>query len=129
MTSLDNEGKIRGERAAVTRARSLLVGVGRGHVVGQLARALEHLALVVGAVGVLDLLGHRLDLIYGVRHTDKIAPGNAVERVASSADLTVNLVPPPDAGGRVRSAHRNETEFIYLAWSNESSNPECGQGY
>ena len=76
---------------------SLLVGVRRGHVIRELARALEHLAVVIGAVGVLDLLCHRLDLICGVRNTDQITPGDAVERVARGADLLVDKVTSPDA--------------------------------
>ena len=97
MASLDNQTEVGRERTLVASTRSLLVGVGGGHVVGELTRALEHLALVVGAVLVLDLLGHGLGLIDGVGHTDQIAPGNAVERVAGRADLAVYLVSPPDA--------------------------------
>jgi hypothetical protein len=54
------------------------------------SRALEHLALVVGTVLVLKLLGKGLDLVDGVRDTNKVTPGNAVERVAGGADLTVD---------------------------------------
>ena len=70
----------------------------RTDIVGELARASEHLTLVVRAVLVLDLLGHGLHLVNGMGDTDKIAPSDAVQGVARSAHLAVNLVPSPDAG-------------------------------
>ena len=98
MTSLDDQTQVGRERTAVTSAGSLLVRVRSGHIVGELARALEHFALVVRTILVLNLLRHGLDLVDGVRDTDKIAPGNAVERVAGSANLAVHLVSSPNAG-------------------------------
>ena len=102
MTSLDDQTQVRGKSTTVASTSSLLVGVGSGHVVGELARAHEHLALVVGPILVLDLLGHRLRLVYGVGDTDEIAPGNAVKGVACRADLAVDLVASPDAATRIR---------------------------
>lgn len=97
VASLDDQAKVGRKSALVRGTGSLLVGVRWGHVIRELARALEHLALVVGAIGVLDLLCQRLDLIRGVRNTDQITPGNAVERVARGADLLVDEVTSPDA--------------------------------
>lgn len=135
MTSLDDETQVRGKRTAVSGTRSLLIGVGRGHVVGELSGAHEHLAVVVRAVLVLDLLGERLDLVDGVGDTDEIAPGNAVEGVAGGAHLAVHLVSSPDAivgadtDGTDQTRRRGDvTEGRYLAWSKESSRPACDQG-
>jgi hypothetical protein len=97
VASLDDQAKVRRESALVRGTGGLFVGVRRGHVIRELAWALEHLALVVGAVSILDLLCQRLDLIRGVRHTDQITPGNAVERVARGANLLVDEVTSPDA--------------------------------
>ena len=107
VASLDDQTKVGRKGALVRGTGSLLVGVRRGHVIRELARALEHLALVIGAVGVLDLLRQRLDLIHGVRDTDQITPGNAVERVARGADLLVDEVTPPDAVTRRSVRVRN----------------------
>ena len=98
MASLYNQTEVRREGAGVTGTSSLLIRVGRRHVVRELSWALEHLALVVGAVGVLDLLGHGLDLIGGVRDTDEVAPSDTVEGMAGRADLAVDLVAAADAG-------------------------------
>lgn len=104
---------------------SLLVGVRRGHVIRELARALEHLAFVVGTIGVLDLLGHRLDLIRGVRDTDQITPGDAVERVARGADLLVDEVTSPDAvtrrSVRVRSFSGLKLNQRRVTWHGRTS--------
>jgi len=100
VAGLDDQTKVGRKRALVRGTGSLLVGVRRGHVIRELARALEHLALVIGTVGVLDLLRQHLDLIRGVRDTDQITPGNAVERVARGADLLVDEVTSPDAVAR-----------------------------
>ena len=97
MTGLDDETEVWRERAGVTGACGLLIRVRRRHVVGELSRALEHLALVVGTVSVLNLLGHRPRLIRGVRNTDEGTPGNTVERVACRAHFTVNLVSATNA--------------------------------
>ena len=97
MTSLDDQTQIGRERTAVTSAGSLLVRVRSGHIVGKLARALEHFALVVRTILVLNLLRHGLDLVDGVRDADKIAPGNAVQRMAGGANFTVDLVSSPNA--------------------------------
>jgi hypothetical protein len=97
VASLDDQAKVGRKSALVRGTGGLLVGVRRRHVIRELARALEHLALVVGAIGVLDLLRQHLDLIRGVRDTDQITPGNAVERVTRGADLLVDEVTSPDA--------------------------------
>mmetsp|Transcript_20375 Transcript_20375/g.52631 ORF Transcript_20375/g.52631 Transcript_20375/m.52631 type:complete len:278 (+) Transcript_20375:294-1127(+) len=98
---LDDEREIRGIGASVGVPRRLLVGIGRWQIVGQLARALEHLALVVRAVHNIDLLRQRLHLVLRVAHVDEVAECDAVERVARGADLCVHLVPAPDGSGVV----------------------------
>lgn len=55
VTSLGNERQVRGQTTVVTSTSRLLIGVRSGKVVGKLSWALEHLALVVGSVLVLDL--------------------------------------------------------------------------
>ena len=97
MASLDDQTEIRREGTGVAGTGSLLIGVGRRHVVGELSWALEHLAFVVGAVSVLDLLGHGLDVVGGVRDTDEVAPGDTVQGMACRADLAVDLVAAADA--------------------------------
>ena len=59
-------------------------------------RSLEHLSLVIGAIGILHLLRHRLDLIDRVTHTDQIPPGDPIERVTSRANFSVHLVSSPN---------------------------------
>ena len=98
MTSLDDQTQVGRERTLVAGTRGLLVRVGSGHVVGKLTGALEHLALVIGAVLVLNLLGHGLGLVDGVGDTNQIAPGNTVQRVTGRANLAVHLVSSPNAG-------------------------------
>lgn len=56
----------------------------------QHSRSLEHLSLVVGSVGVLDLLGHGLDLVNGVRDTDQVSPSDSVQRVTSGTHFPVD---------------------------------------
>jgi hypothetical protein len=58
---------------------------------------LEHLTLIIRAIGVFDLLSQRLCLIRGVGDTNQVAPRDTVERVARSADLLVDEVTSPDA--------------------------------
>jgi hypothetical protein len=60
--------------------------------VKQNARSVKHLSLVIRSVLVLDLLGHRLDLVDGVTDTDQVAPCDTVERVACRADFAVDYV-------------------------------------
>jgi hypothetical protein len=100
VASLDDQTKVGRKRALIRGTGSLLIGIRRGHVIRELAWALEHLALVIGTVCVLDFFCHRLDLIRGMGDTDQITPGNAVERVARSADLLVDEVTSPDAVAR-----------------------------
>ena len=98
VTSLHDQTQVRRKSTLVARTRGFFIRVGRGEIVGELARASEHLTLVVRAVLILDLLGHSLHLVNGMGDTNKIAPSNAVQRMARSAHLAVNLVPSPDAG-------------------------------
>lgn len=69
MTGLDDQAQIRGEGTAVHRTSSLLVLVGAGDVIRQLARSLLDLALVVGLGVVLVFFGHGLHLVDGVHDT------------------------------------------------------------
>lgn len=70
MTSFDNQTEVRGEGAAVAGTSSLLIGVRRGEVVRELSWSLEHLALVVWAILVLNLLGQSFYLIHSVGDAD-----------------------------------------------------------
>ena len=98
VTSLHDQTQVRRKSTLVARTRGFFIRVGRREIVGELARASENLTLVVRAVLILDLLGHSLHLVNGMGDTNKIAPSNAVQRMARSAHLAVNLVPSPDAG-------------------------------
>lgn len=100
MTSFDNQAEVRGKGTAIAGTSSLLIGVRRGEIVGELSWSLEHLSLVVGAILVLDLLGQGLHLIHSVGDADQVAPGNAVQRMAGGTDLTVYLVASADARTR-----------------------------
>src|SRR5699024_9931984 len=91
VTSLGNQAKVRGQSTAVGGTSSLLVLVGAGNVIRQLARALLDLALLVGLGIVLVLLGHGLHLIDGVHDTNERTPGDTGQRVAAGADFAVNL--------------------------------------
>ena len=91
MTGLDHERKIRGKGTVVGSTGGLVVLVGAGKVVGELSGALLDLTLVVGLGIELVLLGKGLSLIDGHEVTDKVAVGNALERVAGSANLLVDL--------------------------------------
>lgn len=123
MASFDDQTKVGGERALVGGTGSLFIGIRSRHVIRELARALEHLALVIGAVGVLDLLRQSLDLVRGVRDTDQITPGNAVERVARGADLLVDKVTSPDAVTRrsVRVRSISGTDETRVTWHGRTS--------
>jgi hypothetical protein len=79
---LDDEREVGRVGAVVGEARGLLVGVGRRQVVRQLARPVEHLALVVGAVLDVRVLGNRLHLSLRVADVDEVAVGDAREAVA-----------------------------------------------
>ena len=92
MASLDHKTEVGWESSSVASTRSFFVGIRTRHVIGEFARTLEHLALVVRPVFILDFLGHALHLVYGVRNTDEVAPGDAVERVTGGADFTVDHV-------------------------------------
>lgn len=62
--------------------------------------------------------------------TNQVAPGNAVEGVASSTNLAIDLETTTDARvGELECEVRGNKERTYLAWSNVSNQPLCGQGY
>ena len=75
----------------VDESAVLLVGVRLGEVVEQLPRALEHLSLVVGAVGDLDGARQRLGLLLRVRDADELSVALILQRVAGGAHLPVHL--------------------------------------
>ena len=97
VTGLDDQAKVGRKSTTIAGSGSLLVRVRSGEVVGKLSGALEHLALSVRSVGILDFLSHSADLVHGMGDTNKVAPGNAVKRVAGCADFAVNLVSSSDA--------------------------------
>jgi hypothetical protein len=124
MASLGHKGEVRRERTSVGGACSLFVRVRRRHVIRELSRPLEHLALIIRAVSVLDLLSHRPRLVGGVGDADEVTPGDAVERVARGADLAVDLVAATDAArAHVRAQSVIAPTGTDLAWSNEFSQP------
>lgn len=73
---------------------------------------MEHLAVIIGAIGVLDLLGQCLCLICGVGDADQVAPRDTVERVARGADLLVDEVTSPDTVTRRFVRVRNKPGLI-----------------
>lgn len=91
VAGFDDQTQVWRKRTGVTCTGGLLVGVGRREIVRQLTRALEHLTIIVGPIGVLDLGSHRLSLVNGVRNTDQVAPGNTRKGVAGAANLLVHL--------------------------------------
>ena len=116
----------------VRSASGLLIGVRTWHVIRELARTLEHLALVIGPVGVLDLFCQCLNLIHGMRHTNQVTPSDAVKGVARSADLLIHEVTSPNArtGSSMRVRKISGIDGVrYPAWSNESNHPLCDHGY
>lgn len=130
MSGLDDQAEIRRESTTVARTRCLLVRVRSREVVGEFPWALEHLAIVVRAVGVLDLFSHRTRFLGGMRHADQVAPGNAVERMAGSADLAVYLVTSANTEtAGLKRWRRRLLMRTHLAWSKVSNQPWCGQGY
>lgn len=91
MTGLDDKRQIRGESTIVGKSSSLLVLVGRQHVIGQLSGAHLDLALLIGLTGVLVLLGKGLGLVDGQDGANKSSVGDSAEGVAGLADLLINL--------------------------------------
>jgi hypothetical protein len=98
MSSLGDQGKVRGKSATVAGTRSLFIRERIGKIVGELSGSCEHFALIVGAVGVLDLFGERSSLLSGIRDPDQVAPGDSVEGMARRANFLVDLVAASDAG-------------------------------
>jgi len=115
VASLDDQTKVGRESSLVRSTSSLLVGVRGRHVIRELPRALKHFTLITGAIGVFDLLGHRLYLIRGVGNTNQITPRDTVERVACSADLLVDQVTSSDTVTRRFMRVRNISEFDQVA--------------
>lgn len=70
VTALGDQAEIGGKSTSVGGTSGLLVGVGSGNVIGELAGALLDVALVVGLGVVLVLLGEGLHLVDGVHGTD-----------------------------------------------------------
>jgi hypothetical protein len=115
VASLDDQTKVGRESSLVRSTSSLLVGVRGRHVIRELPRALKHFTLIIGAIGVFDLLGHRLYLIRGVGNTNQITPRDTVERVACSADLLVDQVTSSDTVTRRFMRVRNISGFNQVA--------------
>ena len=93
---LGDQRQVRRQRAAIGRARGLLVGEWRGEVVGRPAGPLEHFALIVRAV--LDLVFGRecrrlRGRIAGTAGIGEIAERDIGQRVAGGADFLVDLQP------------------------------------
>ena len=78
MAGFDDQTQIRGQGAGIRGPGSLLVGVRWRKVVRKFPWAGEHFTSVVGAILILDFLGHDPRLVSGMRDTDKIAPGNSI---------------------------------------------------
>lgn len=97
MTSLDDQAQVRRKCTRISGPCSLLIRVRRRQIIGELSWPLEHLANVVWAVFILDLLGQSFHLVDGVRDADEVAPGNAVEGMASCTDFAIDLVAASDA--------------------------------
>lgn len=79
MTGLDDQTQVRRERTTVGSTGSLFIRVRRRHVVRKFSGTLEHLALVVRTVLVLDFLRHGLGLISCMRDPDHITPSDTVK--------------------------------------------------
>src|SRR3546814_15124333 len=82
---------VRRRSAAVGRRRRLYIRERRREVVRGRARPLEHLALVIGAVGDGVLGGDRLHLVLGVAEVGEVAEGDVLQRVAGRAHLAIDL--------------------------------------
>ena len=98
VAGLGDEAQVGRVGAAVGVAGVGFVHVGGRELVGQLAGALKHLALVVGAVWDLDLCGHGLGLVLAVADAHEVAVVDEVDAVAGSAHL----------GGRSRARWRSQ---------------------
>jgi hypothetical protein len=119
MSGLGDQGQVRGKRATVAGTRSLFVGVRSGHIIGKLSRSCEHFALIVGAIGILDLLCERPSLGGSMGDTDQVAPGDSVKGMARRANFLVDLVAASNAGKdeerdeKVSSGSRNTDTSLY----------------
>src|ERR1700678_1988926 len=91
MTSFYHKTQVGRISTSIPSPSSLFIGIWARHVVCQLSWALEHFAFSIRAVGIFDLLCHSPCVICSMRHSNKIAPRNAVKRMTRCTDLTVNL--------------------------------------
>lgn len=130
MSSLDDQAEVGRKGTTVTGTSGLLVGVWGRQVIRKFSGSLEHLSMVIGTVGVFDFLCQSSCLIDSMGHADQVTPGSAVEGVASSTNLAVDLEATTDAREGVSEDEIGGTAVrTYLAWSNVSNQPLCGQGY
>mmetsp|Transcript_7351 Transcript_7351/g.17989 ORF Transcript_7351/g.17989 Transcript_7351/m.17989 type:complete len:320 (+) Transcript_7351:809-1768(+) len=98
VSGLDHETQIGWVGTAVGGTAGLFVGVwGRNDIVG-FSGALKHLSLVVGAVQNVHVLGHFLDFVLCVGHSDEFSESNIVQRVTRGANLAVYLVSAAEGG-------------------------------
>merc|ERR1719167_818177 len=98
MSAKSDEGKIWGDGTVVSICCCSVVRKRPGEVVGQLARAHEHLAVLCGAVQELLLLSQSLGFVFSVGDVDKVPVGKIAHGVASRTDLLVHHVATPDGG-------------------------------
>lgn len=101
VSCLNDQAQIGREGTAIRSSRSFLIGIRRWQVIAQFTRSLEVIPLIVGSIGILDFFGKSTSLVGGVRDTDKVTPGDPVERVAGGADFTVHLETPSNTVVRV----------------------------
>ena len=104
MSSLDDQAEVGRKGTTVTGTSGLLIWVWGREVIRQFSGALEHLAIIIGAVGVFDFLCQSPGLFDGMGDTDEVAPGDAVKGVARSANFAVDLEAATDTGRVGRTA-------------------------
>ena len=90
MSGFGDQGKVGGKRTTVTSTRSFFIRIRSRHIIGEFSGSCEHFALVVGAVGVLDLFGERPSFCGGMRDTDQVAPGDSVKGMARRANFLID---------------------------------------
>lgn len=90
MSGLCDQGKVRRKCPTVAGTRSLFVRIRGGHIIGELSGSCEHFALIIGAVGVLDLFSERPSLCSGMRDSNQVAPGDSVKGMARRANFLVD---------------------------------------
>lgn len=97
VSGLHNQAQVWGQCTSVAGTGSLFVGIRCRHVVRELSRTLEHLALVIRTIFVLDFFSQSLGFISGMGNTNKITPSDAVQGMTCSTNFTVDLVATADA--------------------------------